>query len=116
MTSGSTSTIKRHLLIKSGSEYHKVPLSDILYIESNNNKIVVHTISSMVESYQRIRDIEEKLDTSFFKCHRCYIINMEHVVGYNTSIVKLNSDINVPVARRRYPLFVNKLVFLAENA
>lgn len=58
-----------------------LPLNDILYIESNNTKCIVHDRKGSKHTvYNQLRKIETELnDSRFLRCHQSYIVNMNHI-------------------------------------
>lgn len=95
--------------IRSGSKKHRIPMLEIFYIESDDRRIVVNTISSSVMCYQKISEIETILGASFYRCHRSYIVNLEHVREYSNSFIRLKNRIKVPLSRRKCKEFKEKL-------
>ena len=81
---------------------------DILYLEASDSYTVVHvregkrTISS-----KHIRVFENNLDPrKFFRVHKSYIINLEHLKGFSRSegnMAVLDNGTMVPVSRRKLP-------------
>lgn len=81
---------------------------DILYLEASDSYTVVHvrdgkrTISS-----KHIRVFEVNLDPKkFFRVHKSYIINLEHLRSFSRSegnMAVLDNGAMVPVSRRRLP-------------
>ena len=59
----------------------RVPLSDILYVESSNTKCILHCRGDMDYTvYKRLDEIEKELsDRRFLRCHQSYLVNMDHV-------------------------------------
>lgn len=84
---------------------------DILYLEASDSYTVVHakdgkrTISS-----KHIRVFETNLDPKkFFRVHKSYIINLEHLHSFSRSegnMAVLDNGAQVPVSRRRLPDFL----------
>ena len=57
-----------------------VPYDDIVYFEtSQSHTIVLHTSDSVVEFNGLLKNIFSSLDNRFFRCHRSYIINKDHI-------------------------------------
>ncbi|MGE5678524.1 MAG: LytR/AlgR family response regulator transcription factor [Pseudomonadota bacterium] len=85
--------------IRSGNCDYTLELGDIIYVESINQKLVVHTKNRNIEFFGYLKDIISELNKSsesFYRCHRSYIINIAHVqqVNYKESyIVMSNSEV-----------------------
>jgi len=69
-----------HIIIKSGSESHKVNCDKILYIEGAQNYVFVHTDNQKIMTLMKMKDIEELLSgNDFIRIHKSYIINYHHL-------------------------------------
>ncbi len=106
---------RKCILIKSGSLQRKLLLRDIVYIESFNKKVIIHLENEKIESYARMEDMQNELGSDFYRCHRCYIINMAKVVGYDSSSVILSGDQTIPIAQKKFPQFVKNYLHFAGN-
>lgn len=105
----------KFIMIKANGEREKILLKDIFYVESSNKKSVFHTTSGTVEVYYKIEDLEKELEGQFFRCHRCYLVNLESVTGYGYEGIKLMSGENLPMSKKKYPLFVKAYMRYAEE-
>lgn len=105
----------KYLLVKSRGLHHKILLRDIFYIESQNNKVVVHSESDTLTCCGKMKDLEDLLGESFFRCHRCYIVNMEYVVKYNASTIWLKNSTIIALAQKKYGIFVKAFVNFAKS-
>lgn len=107
MAAADVPTNTNFIIIKTSSNFQKIPLADILYIESNDKRAIIHTANETLECMQSIGSIAENLTKSFFRCHRCYIVNLQFVSGYTSSSVQLKRGEDIPLSRRKRALFVN---------
>lgn len=69
------------ILIKSGNRLVRIMTDTILYVESLNDRTIVHrTDGDPVASLMTLRDVEEMLgDDQFMRVHRSFIVNMAAV-------------------------------------
>lgn len=84
------------LEVRCRSTVRYIPFKDISYIESCNNHCVVHTDKEEITVYKKLDDIQLSLiDSSsrFLRCHRSYIINMDHIVAAEENFLLDNGDI-----------------------
>lgn len=60
---------------------YNIPYSELVYVESSNNVCILHrSDGSSYTVYQRLSEIEEKLnDARFLRCHQSYIVNMSYI-------------------------------------
>ena len=92
----------KNLVIQRGSGCQVVPLSDILYCEVLGRKIFIHKKDGIVlDYYDRLEDLEQRVDSRFFKCHRSYLVNLDHVGGCQDGQVLLSQGERIPVSRLR---------------
>ncbi|MGL5330709.1 MAG: LytR/AlgR family response regulator transcription factor, partial [Peptostreptococcaceae bacterium] len=74
------SKINDYIIINNKSSVEKVEICKIVYIESNKRKVIINTISSKYEIYEKLDNIYEKVENfGFIKTHRSYIINMNFI-------------------------------------
>ncbi len=67
------------IVIKSFGKQQKLFLHDIYYIESCNKKTIYHTKNGIYEAYGKMEELEAKLGGGFYRCHRCFLVNMENI-------------------------------------
>ncbi len=98
-----------HMTVSVGRAAHTVTRRGILYIESNGKKVTVHTITGVLECSGKLREFEQALSESpmFFRCHRCYIVNMEHISRYNSKMLTMTDGQEIFIAREKYRTFVS---------
>ncbi len=89
------------LVLSNKGRMVKLGYSSIKYVESDGRKIVIHTDEGFYDAYMKMEDIQEKLPNEFLRCHRCYIVNLERVVGLNSTDITLSSKERVPVSRSK---------------
>lgn len=90
------------LFVQAGTVRRIIPFPEILYCEVIGRKIYLHQKSGeIVEFYQRLDRLEQQLDARFFRCHRSYLVNLEHVCGYQSGQILLSDGGKIPVSRLR---------------
>ena len=50
----------------------------------------------------RMSDLEELLDGGFYRCHRSYIVSLEHIGQLSRTAVLLDNGQQIPLARGAY--------------
>lgn len=90
------------LIILSDRQTKKIFLKDILYIESVGRIAKIHCRTGTLETYEQIGMLEEKLfDKSFFRCHKCFLINLDYVDTFNKTEIILENGEKIMLAKRR---------------
>ena len=105
---------EREVLIRAGNpknEFKTNPKS-IVYLCSNNNYVTIVTLKGETLTKTHLRgtlkaaESELRKNTSFFRCHKCFIINTEYAdrVTGNIQNLKIKLKINdteIPVSRSK---------------
>lgn len=74
---------KRYIMVKSLGAQQRLFLKNIYYIESRNKKVIIHTTDKILEVYGKMEELENRLGSGFYRCHRCYLVNMEKIAAYS---------------------------------
>lgn len=108
---------REYLLICRDRQQEKVFLDDICYFEIRGRMIDVHKTEGILTYYEQIQILEGRLQgRGFFRCHKSYLINLDHVSSYNRQEVLLENGERIPIARRRYDQFCQELLaFMSRN-
>ena len=97
---------KKHILVKSSGIQQKLLLKDIYYIESGNKKVIFHTTNGTLEVYGKMEELENGLGNTFYRCHRCYLVNMEKISAYSADNIQVTNGDNLLLARKKYSDFI----------
>lgn len=105
-----SSSDAQFLMIHKSGEIVKIPFPDILYSEVVNHRVFVYERDNTYDYGAKIDDLEKKLTSDFFRCHRSYIVNMRYVESYFEGFAYLTSHEKIPIATRRQPSFMKALL------
>lgn len=86
----------------SENETTLIKCSDIIYIESYNGKLHIHTENGVYEERMAMKDMIAQLNRNFVRVHRGYIVNMEKIKSISRKYVALDAGgklAYVPVKR-----------------
>ena len=90
------------IVIQRGTGCEVVLLSDIVYCEVLGRKIYLHKSDGTVSDYyDKLEDLERRVDGRFFKCHRSYLVNLDYVRGCQDGQVLLFQGERIPASRLR---------------
>lgn len=90
------------LLVQKGYESNIIAFDDIVFCEIIDRKIYLHLkTEEVIDYYDRIENLETKLDWRFIKCHRSYLINLSHLKSYKNGMAYMINDKQIPVSRLR---------------
>ncbi len=92
----------KNIVVRRGTSCEVIRLSQILYCEVQGRKVYVHqTDGTVVDYYERMGDLERRVDGRFFRCHRSYLVNLDFVRGCKAGRVMLPWRKEIPVSRLR---------------
>ncbi len=95
------------ILIKRGGLSTKVFLSDIIYAEVFNRKVMLHTINGDIEYYGKLSDLSEQAGANFYRTHRAYLVNLKYVEKYNASTIWLEQGTAL-LSKKQFAGFVRQ--------
>lgn len=77
----SNNEVQKIFSIKSIDKMINIEYSKILFFETSDtiHKIKLHGTDRKIEFYAQMKDVEDKLDERFCRCHRSFIVNTEHI-------------------------------------
>ncbi len=96
-------------------ESRKVLLRDIRFVESNNKNVIFHTEGGAFSAQGTMEEFEERLGTGFYRCHRCFIVNMAKITAYNQREIQVAGGEVVMLAHKRYGAFVKEYLRYARG-
>ncbi len=72
---------QKKFIIKLEDKVISVEYNKILFFETSNiiHKVILHAIDRQVEFYSKMKDIEDKLDSRFYRCHRSFLVNKDNI-------------------------------------
>lgn len=89
--------------IKIGELIKNIPYENIYYFETSTtiHKIILSEKNGVYEFYGKLKDIEH-IHPTFFRCHKSFIINLQHVVQINkkTMYAELVNGTQCPISVR----------------
>lgn len=102
-------------MVKRSGTQQKIWLRDIYYIESGNKKVVFHTTDGTLEVYGKMEELENRLGNTFYRCHRCYLVNMEKIAAYSANNIQVTNGDNLLLARVKYSDFIKSYMRYVKN-
>ena len=93
-------TVANHMFVKAAGRMEKVVFDDILFVESLQNYVLIHTSSKKIITYSTLKNIESLLPTMrFLKVQKSFIVAIDKIsslLGANIYI----GDTAIPVSRK----------------
>lgn len=92
----------KNIIVQRGTSCEVIQLSQIVYCEVQGRKIYIHQRDGrIVDYYDKLKDLERRVDGRFFRCHRSYLVNLDYVRGCSGGQVTLSQGGKIPVSRLR---------------
>ena len=93
------------ITIKSGSDTNRLVLSHIQYVEVVKHTLIFHTEDGEFATRGVLKDVEAMLEENgFYKCNKCYLVNLRHVRSIKDGMVLVGSDL-LQISRARKKAF-----------
>lgn len=93
---------QRTLWIKTDSGDIRLPVSEILCLEAQNQNILIRTSKGEYTVRYNLSDYESELSgDGFFRVHRSYLVSLRRVRKVGKGEVVLDGGVHVPVSRSR---------------
>lgn len=110
-------SITAKIPIETKQGVYSLPALQIIAIEAQGRKVIVHTTrQDFVSIYNMNYWIEQLPKNSFFQTHRSFIINFEHVTDFDHTTVHLtNHQVTAYLTRRKYSSFKNAYLLYLES-
>lgn len=94
---------KQELVIEKGQEIIRIPISDIIYIESEGNYLNIFQKNTVVKLRETMTNMENELvGKNFIRCHKGYLINMNYIEKFRSTEIELRCEHEnkiIPVGR-----------------
>ena len=106
---------ERDILLYKGDKSYYVPLSKILFFETENKHIWAHTASDMFETEYKLYELEELLPGYFMRISKSTIVNLNHIYSItknitSSSVIEFNEcHKQVYVSRNYYKALIERL-------
>ncbi|MEM0930914.1 MAG: LytTR family DNA-binding domain-containing protein [Bacteroidota bacterium] len=86
------SQTKNTIFVSQGHRKIKVELDKVKYVESFKDYIIIHEANASLRIKENIGAFEKKLDQSFLRIHRSYIVNVKFITGYTKHDLEIDEQ------------------------
>ncbi len=88
--------------VRCGYRKVSIPLKSIEYIESFNNKVIIHAQNQEFTTYENLSMLYQELKPAcFIQPYRSYIVNMSYIKCLEKDRILLKNEKELPVSRHR---------------
>lgn len=95
---------EHYLVLKSKIGIHKVRVSEIVFVEAQNRKVIYYTNSGeQITCADLFTSVSDALlqHREFILTHRSYLVNMNYIRTIGATEMQLSNGKNIPLAQRR---------------
>lgn len=91
-----------NFIVKRPGQITKVKMTDIMYFESYQHYVDVHTTQEVYTIKKNLYELEDELDKNkFIRCHKSYIVNVFYINEIKNNNLILDNEEIVPVSKKR---------------
>ncbi len=102
--------VEKFLLLNINRENIRILLKDIIFIESVDHYINIHTFDDVYNTKMALGDFEKLLDERFIRCQRSYIVGLGYIKKVTKTSVFLSDDKEIPISRGMYNTINNAII------
>ena len=98
----------QRILIKENTKVHVIPVNEIIYIEAQDDYVLIQTLDKSYLKNERLANLEAELDPQvFIRIHRSFLVNIDYInriesYSKDSKLVKLKTGFEIPVSRSGY--------------
>jgi two-component system LytT family response regulator len=108
----SVNAIDEHIFIKVASQFVRLELKNILYIEALADYVTIYTATQKNTIHSTMKGIESTLPSKdFLRIHNSYIVRLDKIESLEDNTVLINRT-KIPVSRNKVKMLVQRLKFL----
>lgn len=99
---------KDTVTVHTATGFYKIAVDDVDYLEAQNKQVLAHmTNGKTIEIREQFSTCENVFlpDNGFFRCHRSYIVNLNHVEQFTKTEIRTNQNAKIPISRNNYMAF-----------
>lgn len=87
------------ITVRSNRMTVRIPIQDILYIESLSDYVQIHTVTGVYVCKERISHLSEKLaPEGFLRIHRSFLVAASRISSFTSELVRIDNQ-ELPISR-----------------
>jgi len=98
----------RTIFMKVNSSLVKIREDEILWAEARGDYVIFKTDSNTFIVHSTMKNVLEKLSSTFIKVHRSYIVNLDKVVDIDDSNLLIEDKV-IPISRSNKSILLQKI-------
>lgn len=93
---------RQYIFVKVKGDVHRIDISDLIYIETQSRKALLHLFSGTLLVNKKLQDFENVLpQNSFFRCQASFIVNLAYIKDITGYQIYLTTDDVVPISKQK---------------
>lgn len=97
---GHFSSEEKYFSITSARQVIRIKMKNVLYAEVFGKEVLIHTADGPFKTYKSLSEIADLLQGGhFLQCHRCYLVNMQHISGILKEGFQLSNGKTIPIRK-----------------
>lgn len=106
----------KYIMVKEQGNQIKLNINEITYVEVQKETITIHTLNEVYKTNGTMINIEKEIDCNrFFRCHKSFLVNLEHIKSIKQYVARLENGEEIPVSRYRFKETKDKFFNLIEE-
>lgn len=82
--------------------FRKLDTEDVIYVEISIHDLIFHTVHGDFLTIGSMKKIEEQLGEGYYRCNKCYLINLKYVDAiHNSEVVLREQTLQVSRAKKK---------------
>lgn len=95
-----------YVIIKNDDISQRINTNEIIYAEAENTHCCVRLLDETIICKKTLSNFESLLnDDCFFRCHRSYLINMQHVVSFTNQFILMDNKEKALISKLKLSAF-----------
>lgn len=90
----------RFIEVMSNRMKQKIPLNKIQFMEVYGKEVFIHTSAATIKAALPLDELEKMVTGTFLRCHRSYIVNLNHVEAIGQDDFRMRDGSLVPLRQR----------------
>lgn len=96
----------KYVVLTTENGIDKIAVNNIIYIESQNHKMIINTTEKLYCVYETMKSLEGRLPKEqFSRCNNCYLVNLDFVRGVHGEYALINDE-ELKISRSRRKGFI----------
>ncbi len=97
------------LLLSGEDGLQKIAVGEILYVESQRHRMLIHTKTQVIDIRETMKNMEQKLSKFYFeRCNVSYLVNLAYVSSISSDLAVVGGEL-LPISRQKRKSFIASL-------